>query len=154
MDQRSDSSSASTSPVNTSVANLKTADCTPHAGLAMIRSNTSGLKKEKNTKKLSLSTAAAQKLGPMIQISDQLQNHPKTATPLSRRKPMKLPSLNIGLVRRPSLPLMAGKIPPPTPIDRTFSVVRELQSDGTPDLLKESSSTNAYTSGPNPQLKN
>lgn len=103
-------------------------------------------KKAKNMKNLSLSTKAAQKFGPTILVSSPIVSEPQSAT--FARKPPKLPSLNMGLVRQSSLPLLTGKGSPITPMDPTFSLVRELQTESIPETDREGNEIDAYKTGP------
>lgn len=97
-------------------------------------------------KKLSLSTLAAQKLTPTIQVSDSV---PSTPSLPRRPAPPKLPVLDmdlVGLTRKTSMPIINSGYSPSTPLDSTFSLARGVQASQV--IADQACETNFYTCGP------
>lgn len=107
-------------------------------------------KRPKNMKKLSLSTANAQRLLPTFHISSSLPSTPHSAT-IPRKSPPKLPALNMGFLgvrKRPSMPLLNDSDILATPIDPTFKLVRELQGESSIEADHEGNDIDPYKDGP------
>lgn len=107
-------------------------------------------RKPKNTKKLSLSTCAAQKLAPSIQISNSV---PSTPTSQYGRKVLpRLPALDTrlaGLSRQTSMPITQDELKMPTPVEDRWPVNQiPSQVDRIMDQTCENCDLDSYTCGP------